>query len=166
MAVMDSGLSGGRVAGPDNLPPAANLTPTGLGSWTEKDFVRALREGRRPDGSAINEFMPWRSYASMSDLDLQALWRQPPHRAPEGLGRKGKTCLASRSSSSVPRPSRKGRSSRPGSSGRRASTGTSDIEMVDLAEVSLPMMDEPRAPAAPADITTITRRPGARISKA
>jgi cytochrome c553 len=68
------GLSGGRVAGPDNLPPAANLTPAGLGSWTEQDFIRALRDGRRPDGTAINDFMPWRNYASMSDLDLHALW--------------------------------------------------------------------------------------------
>jgi hypothetical protein len=75
------------VAGPDNLPPAANLTPAGLGSWTENDFVRALREGRRPDGSAINEFMPWRSYASMSDLDLKALWlylRSVPPKASGG----------------------------------------------------------------------------------
>jgi len=82
------GLSGGRVAGPDNLPPAANLTPTGLGSWTEKDFVRALREGRRPDGSAINEFMPWRSYASMSDLDLQALWQYLRSVPPKASGGK------------------------------------------------------------------------------
>jgi mono/diheme cytochrome c family protein len=81
------GLSGGRVAGPDNLPLAANLTPAGLGSWTEQDFVRALREGRRPDGTAINEFMPWRSYGSMSDLDLHALWlylRSVPAKATGG----------------------------------------------------------------------------------
>jgi cytochrome c553 len=81
------GLSGGKVAGPDNLPPASNLTPAGLRSWSERDFVRALREGRRPDGSSINEFMPWRSYASMSDLDLQALWlylRSVPPKASGG----------------------------------------------------------------------------------
>jgi cytochrome c553 len=81
------GLSGGKVAGPDDLPLAANLTPTGLGSWSEKDFVRALREGRRPDGTAINEFMPWRNYASMSDLDLHALWmylRSVPPKASGG----------------------------------------------------------------------------------
>jgi hypothetical protein len=62
------------VAGPDDLPPASNLTPAGLGSWKEADFVRALRQGRRPDGTAIDEFMPWRSYASMSDGELEALW--------------------------------------------------------------------------------------------
>jgi mono/diheme cytochrome c family protein len=68
------GLSGGHVDGPDDLPPAANLTPAGLGRWTEADFVRAIRQGRRPDGSAVNEFMPWRSYAAMTDRELQALW--------------------------------------------------------------------------------------------
>ena len=81
------GLSGGRVAGPADLPPASNLTPAGLGSWSEADFVRALRQGRRPDGTAINEFMPWRSYAAMDDVELHALWlylRSVPPKATGG----------------------------------------------------------------------------------
>jgi mono/diheme cytochrome c family protein len=81
------GLSGGKVAGPDDLPPASNLTPAGIGSWTESDFFRALRQGRRPDGTAINEFMPWRNYAAMGDLDLRALWlylRSVPPKASGG----------------------------------------------------------------------------------
>jgi hypothetical protein len=70
------GLSGGRVAGPSSIPAAANLTPAGpLAAWTEADFVHALRVGRRPDGSAIDEFMPWRAYAHMTDDELRALWR-------------------------------------------------------------------------------------------
>lgn len=69
-----NGLSGGRVAGPPNLPPASNLTPKGIGHWTEADFVRAMREGKRPDGSAINEFMPWKAFGRMSDDELRALW--------------------------------------------------------------------------------------------
>jgi mono/diheme cytochrome c family protein len=70
------GLSGGRVAGPPDLPPAANLTPAGsLARWSEADFARALREGRRPDGSRLDEFMPWRSYAHMTDAEVAALWR-------------------------------------------------------------------------------------------
>jgi mono/diheme cytochrome c family protein len=68
------GLSGGKVAGPDDLPLASNLTPAGIGTWSEGDFFRAIRDGRKPDGSAINEFMPWRSYAKMSDEELRALW--------------------------------------------------------------------------------------------
>ena len=68
------GLSGGQVAGPPGLPPASNLTPTGIGAWTEADFSRALREGKRPDGSSINEFMPWRNFAHMTEAEVRALW--------------------------------------------------------------------------------------------
>jgi cytochrome c553 len=69
------GLSGGRVAGPPGLPPASNLTVVGIGSWSEADFFRALREGLRPDGSALDDFMPWKVYARMSDDDVRALWQ-------------------------------------------------------------------------------------------
>jgi len=68
------GLSGGRVAGPPDLPLAANLTPTGLGTWTEADFLRAMREGLRPDGRRLDEFMPWRYFGAMTDEELEALW--------------------------------------------------------------------------------------------
>ena len=66
-------LTGG-IPGPPETPVSANLTPAALGSWTEADFFRALREGKRPDGSAINEFMPWRYMSRMSDDELRALW--------------------------------------------------------------------------------------------
>src|SRR5262245_24231426 len=82
------GLSGGRVAGPSNLPPAANLTPTGLGKWTEADFVRAIRQGRRPDGPAINEFMPWKAYGGMNDSELHALWLYLQSVPPKPFGNK------------------------------------------------------------------------------
>lgn len=82
------GLSGGRVAGPSNLPPAANLTRGGLGSWRESDFVRAMRSGRRPDGSSLNEFMPWRSYAAMTDVELHALWLYLRSAPPKAFGNK------------------------------------------------------------------------------
>jgi cytochrome c553 len=71
------GLSGGRVAGPPGLPPASNLTPdveTGIASWQEADFLRAMRTGQRPSGTAINEFMPWRNFQHMTDEELHALW--------------------------------------------------------------------------------------------
>ena len=68
------GLSGGRVAGPPGLPPASNLTPTGIGKWTEADFTRAMREGKRPDGSTLDPFMPWSVFRNMSDADLHTLW--------------------------------------------------------------------------------------------
>jgi len=69
-------LSGGKLAGDPAMPVVANLTPheTGLKAWTEADFMRALRDGRRPDGSAISEFMPWKAYANMSDTEIRAMW--------------------------------------------------------------------------------------------
>jgi len=54
-----------------------NITPDpehGLGSWSEADFVRAMREGRAPDGSAYYPVFPFTSYTGMTDADLTALW--------------------------------------------------------------------------------------------
>jgi cytochrome c553 len=57
------------------MPGAANLTPAGrLGSWSEADFVRVLRTGVRPDGSALAKEMPWRVTSRMTDEELGALW--------------------------------------------------------------------------------------------
>lgn len=70
-------FAGQRVPGtPPELPESTNLTPheTGLGRWSEADFVRAIREGRRPDGSELHPFMPWRTYGAMSDDELRAIW--------------------------------------------------------------------------------------------
>jgi mono/diheme cytochrome c family protein len=82
------GLSGGKVAGPPGLPPAANLTPAGIGSWTEADFERALREGRRPDGRQLNEFMPWKVFRGMTDAEIHALWRYLGSVPPKAFGNK------------------------------------------------------------------------------
>jgi hypothetical protein len=53
------GFSGGPIPGisPD-WPEAANITQdpeTGIGGWTREDFYRAMREGRRPDGTELRE---------------------------------------------------------------------------------------------------------------
>lgn len=66
-------FAGGKVLAP-NTPPTANLTPRALGDWNEADFLRAMREGKRKDGSAIDPFMPWSIYAKMTDVELKALW--------------------------------------------------------------------------------------------
>jgi mono/diheme cytochrome c family protein len=55
-------------------PP--NLTPdhgTGIGAWSEQDIVTALRTGARPDGRELAPIMPWRSYAALTDDDVQAI---------------------------------------------------------------------------------------------
>ena len=70
------GLSGGKIQGDPGMPIVANLTPhaTGIADWTERDFIRAIREGKRKDGSAISDYMPWQAYAKMSDEELKAMY--------------------------------------------------------------------------------------------
>jgi len=72
-------LSGGKLAHESaTQPPARNLTPdtaTGIGGWSEQDFVRTLRTGTRPDGKTIDgSYMPWKAVGQMSDNDLHALY--------------------------------------------------------------------------------------------
>ena len=70
------GLSGGKIEGDPGMPIVANLTPhaTGLAGWTEADFIRAMREGKRRDGTAISDAMPWKAYGKMSDEELRAIY--------------------------------------------------------------------------------------------
>jgi cytochrome c553 len=69
------GLSGASVPGaPPKAVAATNLTPAALGAWSEADFVRAMRSGRRPDNVPIDTLMPWPYYAQMTDLELRAIW--------------------------------------------------------------------------------------------
>ena len=69
-------LSGGKLAGDPDMPIVANITPheTGLKAWSESDFIRALREGKRKDGTAISKMMPWQAYGQMTDTELKAVW--------------------------------------------------------------------------------------------
>ena len=71
-------FSGGAIPGvPPSFPKAANLTPdavTGIGHWNKADFYRALRDGRRPDGSVLDPFMPVTALSQLSDTELDALW--------------------------------------------------------------------------------------------
>ncbi len=65
-------LNGGVPIGPNVL--SANLTPTGIGHWTESDFRRAMRDGIRPDGRVLSAIMPWPYMRQMTDDELAALW--------------------------------------------------------------------------------------------
>ena len=56
-------------------PFAPNLTPGGeLGTWSEADFVTALRTGQTPSGRMLDEAMPWRSLGHLTDAELKAIW--------------------------------------------------------------------------------------------
>lgn len=72
-------LFAGTDSPPDGFPAnPSNLTPdvdTGIGGWSEEDFVRTLRTGINPRSDSLHAFMPWRQIRRMSDDDLQAIYR-------------------------------------------------------------------------------------------
>lgn len=54
-----------------------NITPdkeTGIGKWTEKDFIRALKEGRDPQGGNYFPVFPYIYFAKTTDEDAKALY--------------------------------------------------------------------------------------------
>lgn len=57
-------------------PDVPDITRTGVAAdWEEADFFRALREGKRPDGSAIDSLkMPWPNSGKMTDDEIRAVW--------------------------------------------------------------------------------------------
>ena len=68
----------------DATPPAgfpanpSNLTPdddTGIGRWTEADFLRTIRTGVNPAGRKLHPFMPYHQLGRMTDEDLRAIFR-------------------------------------------------------------------------------------------
>lgn len=72
-------LAGGPIVGGDpSWPPARNLTSheSGLGTWTYEQFVAAMREAKRPDGTALQAPMSGMPQFAqqMLDVELEALW--------------------------------------------------------------------------------------------
>lgn len=67
------GCHGPALTGEGGMPGASNLTPIGLGEWTLADFQRAIRDGKRPNGTDILPEMP-RAFGAMSDDDLANLF--------------------------------------------------------------------------------------------
>jgi mono/diheme cytochrome c family protein len=97
--------SNSAFAGPWGISYAINLTPdadTGLGSWNEDIFVKALRTGKHMGESRpIQPPMPWPAYAQMTDEDLKAVFaylrsipaivnRPPAYEPPGAAGAAGK----------------------------------------------------------------------------
>src|SRR5579863_2330486 len=55
---------------------ASNITPdpeTGIGTWTDGEKIRAIREGISKDGHALFPLMPYPGYKYLSDLDTMCL---------------------------------------------------------------------------------------------
>lgn len=70
-------LNGGLTIGPPDAPSSSNLTPAedGLAGYTAGDFVLALREGKKKDGTQMDAlYMPWQATSAMTDDEIAALW--------------------------------------------------------------------------------------------
>src|SRR5215472_10952818 len=70
-------FAGGRaLATPFGTFYSPNITPdpeTGIGRWTDTQFLRALREGVRPDGMNYFPVFPYPSFTGITDSDALAI---------------------------------------------------------------------------------------------
>ena len=70
--------AGGRaIATPFGTFYSPNITPdpdTGIGRWSEAQFLRALRDGVSPDGSNYFTVFPYTSFTKIVDADARAIW--------------------------------------------------------------------------------------------
>ena len=70
-------LAGGRaIKTPFGIFYSPNITPdpeTGIGNWTDADFIRALRKGVRPDGAHYFPVFPYTTYTNMREDDMRAI---------------------------------------------------------------------------------------------
>ncbi len=71
-------LAGGRpIETPFGTLYGTNITPdpaTGLGRWSEWEFVRAMTRGLGRDGSHLFPVFPYTSFTRMAGRDLRDLW--------------------------------------------------------------------------------------------
>jgi hypothetical protein len=79
LPIIESTRGQGKLMPDTDLPGhiyARNITPdveTGIGSWTDGEKIRAIREGISKDGHALFSIMPYQYYRYMSDYDVQSL---------------------------------------------------------------------------------------------
>lgn len=70
-------LAGGRpLKTPFGVYYSTNITAdeqTGIGEWSEADFIRAMREGLAPDGSHYFPVFPYTAFSGLTDTDLRDL---------------------------------------------------------------------------------------------
>lgn len=70
-------LGGGRpLQTPFGVVYGTNITPdeqTGIGGWSDEDFVAAMRQGVSPDGSVYYPVFPYTSFTRMTDQDVSDL---------------------------------------------------------------------------------------------
>jgi hypothetical protein len=65
-------------SGPWGISYTANITPdrdTGIGTWTEQQFIDTIRNGRRQGrGRELLPPMPWPMIRNLNDADLKAVF--------------------------------------------------------------------------------------------
>lgn len=59
---------------PINAPHLTSDADTGIGSWTEADFARAMHDGQRPDGSRLHPAFPYPWYTKVSGRDVADIY--------------------------------------------------------------------------------------------
>ena len=50
-----------------------NITPVGIGNWSDDEIKTAITKGKRPDGSRLMPPMGISYYANINDRDLDAI---------------------------------------------------------------------------------------------
>jgi len=76
---------GYAMATPFGVLYSTNITPdaeTGIGTWSEAAFARAMQEGVARDGSLLFPGFPYDHFTKLSDADVQALYAFFMTRAP------------------------------------------------------------------------------------
>jgi mono/diheme cytochrome c family protein len=68
-----TGAGGIAFHGPWGVSLAPNITPAGLGAWSDAEIKTAITQGQRPDGSRLLPPMPFDYYRNISESDLDAL---------------------------------------------------------------------------------------------
>lgn len=73
----DSLGAGGNLFGPEEGLPgyyyAPNITPAGIGGWTDGEVYRAITSGVSKDGRSLFPIMPYPNYAQMAEEDIYSI---------------------------------------------------------------------------------------------
>ena len=83
---------GYAMATPFGVIYSTNITPdpeTGIGTWSEAAFARAMHEGVARDGSLLFPAFPYDHFTKLSDDDVKALYAYFMTRAPVRARRRG-----------------------------------------------------------------------------
>ncbi len=75
--IAEKHMAGGfKIEEPFGVAVTPNITPdkeTGIGTWTDEEIIRAIREGKRKDGRTLGPPMAYYLYRNLSDSDVRAM---------------------------------------------------------------------------------------------